>query len=68
MKADVEHCVVVVSPLKSLMTDQAQAIRSRGVSVGVLTGDTTDEERNGMLSILCTGIAIRVRKSIIYIN
>ena len=65
MKADVEHCVVVVSPLKSLMADQAQAIRSRGVSVGVLNGDTTDEERNGMFSILCTGIAIRVRKSII---
>jgi superfamily II DNA helicase RecQ len=47
IELEVQHSIVVVSPLKSLMLDQVQGCERRGIRAKALHGETENEEKNG---------------------
>ena len=49
MESGLQHTIIVVSPLKSLIKDQVARFSGRGMKVQGLHADTTDEERRGVL-------------------
>eukprot|EP00667_Euglena_gracilis_P005376 EG_transcript_5412 len=52
---------LVVSPLISLMQDQAEALQRRGISAALLTGETTRPERDATLAMVAKPTESRLK-------